>query len=48
MLEGAIYHLLKSHFRGEPYYLDLLELFHEVRKLLFAIRCAAQPQLDDL
>ncbi|OBZ72800.1 Farnesyl pyrophosphate synthase [Grifola frondosa] len=29
MLEGAIYHLLKSHFRSEPYYVDLLELFHE-------------------
>ena len=31
MLEGAIYHLLKKHFRGEPYYVHLLELFHEVR-----------------
>ena|ERR1700683_5270167 len=30
MLEAAIYHLLKSHFRKEPYYVDLLELFHEV------------------
>ncbi|KAN0073632.1 Isoprenoid synthase domain containing protein [Tylopilus felleus] len=29
MLEGAIYHLLKKHFRGEPYYVHLLELFHE-------------------
>ncbi|KZT53664.1 terpenoid synthase [Calocera cornea HHB12733] len=29
MLEGAIFHLLKSHFRKEPYYVDLLELFHE-------------------
>ena len=29
MLEGAIYHLLKKHFRGETYYVDLLELFHE-------------------
>ena len=31
MLEGAIYHLLKKHFREEPYYVHLLELFHEVR-----------------
>lgn len=31
MLEGAIYHLLKKHFRSEPYYVHLLELFHEVR-----------------
>jgi hypothetical protein len=30
MLEAAIYHLLKKHFRPEPYYVDLLELFLEV------------------
>lgn len=30
MLEGAIYFLLKKHFRQETYYVDLLELFHEV------------------
>ncbi|KAF3935304.1 Dimethylallyltranstransferase [Dactylella cylindrospora] len=29
MLESAIYVLLKKHFRQEPYYIDLLELFHE-------------------
>ncbi|KAJ4473801.1 farnesyl-diphosphate synthase [Lentinula aciculospora] len=29
MLEGAIYHLLKRHFKKELYYVDLLELFHE-------------------
>ncbi|KAF7354855.1 Fructose-bisphosphate aldolase [Mycena sanguinolenta] len=29
MLEGAIYFLLKKHFRGTPYYVDLLELFHD-------------------
>jgi len=29
MLEAAIYHLLKVHFRGQSYYVDLLELFHE-------------------
>jgi len=29
LLEGAIYHLLKSHFRQESYYVNLLELFHE-------------------
>jgi len=34
MLEGAIYHLLKKHFREELYYVDLLELFHDVRYLL--------------
>lgn len=31
MLEAAIYFLLKKHFRSEKYYVDLLELFHEVR-----------------
>lgn len=30
MLEAAIYHLLKKHFRQEAYYVDLIELFHEV------------------
>ncbi|KAG0697827.1 farnesyl-pyrophosphate synthetase [Suillus ampliporus] len=30
MLEGAIYHLLKTHFKRESYYVDLLELFQEV------------------
>ncbi|WWD02460.1 hypothetical protein V865_000499 [Kwoniella europaea PYCC6329] len=29
MLEAAIYHLLKKHFRQEKYYVDLLELFLE-------------------
>ncbi|OCF37829.1 farnesyl diphosphate synthase [Kwoniella heveanensis BCC8398] len=29
MLEAAIYHLLKKHFRSEKYYVDLLELFLE-------------------
>jgi len=31
MLEGAIYYLLKKHFRKESYYVDLLEQFHDVR-----------------
>lgn len=30
MLEGAIYVLLKKYFKQEPYYVDLLELFHDV------------------
>ncbi|KZT68300.1 farnesyl-diphosphate synthase [Daedalea quercina L-15889] len=29
MLEMAIYHLVKSHFRAEPYYIHLVELFLE-------------------
>ncbi|CDR41679.1 CYFA0S07e04962g1_1 [Cyberlindnera fabianii] len=30
MLEAAIYVLLKKYFKSESYYVDLLELFHEV------------------
>ncbi|CCH43512.1 Farnesyl pyrophosphate synthetase [Wickerhamomyces ciferrii] len=30
MLEAAIYVLLKKHFKKESYYVDLLELFHDV------------------
>ena len=30
MLEAAIYHLLKTHFKSESYYGHLLELFHDV------------------
>lgn len=30
MLEGAIYVLLKRYFKQEKYYVDLMELFHEV------------------
>lgn len=30
MLEGAIYVLLKKYFKKESYYVDLLELFHDV------------------
>jgi farnesyl diphosphate synthase len=29
MLESAIYHLIKVYFRAEPFYADLLDLFHE-------------------
>jgi len=30
MLESAIFHLLKLHFRAQPCYLDLIELFHDI------------------
>ncbi|EDK43780.1 Farnesyl pyrophosphate synthetase [Lodderomyces elongisporus] len=30
MLEGAIYEILRKHFRQDSYYVDLLDLFHEV------------------
>lgn len=31
LLESTIYWLLKKHFRADPSYINLLELFHEVR-----------------
>ncbi|XP_047486639.1 farnesyl pyrophosphate synthase-like [Penaeus chinensis] len=30
LLEAGIYKLLHQHFRDEPYYVDVLELFHEM------------------
>ncbi|KAI0316639.1 farnesyl diphosphate synthase [Amylostereum chailletii] len=30
ILEGAIYQMLRVHFKSEPYYVDLLDLFHDV------------------
>jgi farnesyl diphosphate synthase len=30
MLESAIFHLLKLHFRGQVCYVDLLEIFHDI------------------
>jgi len=34
MLEGAIYRLLKKYYRRDPYYVDLLELFLDVREFV--------------
>lgn len=39
LLEGAIYQLLKLHFRQELYYVRLLELFHEVTILHMILTC---------
>lgn len=30
LLESMIYKVIKKHFKGKAYYVDLLELFHEV------------------
>jgi farnesyl diphosphate synthase len=35
LLEGAIYQMIRSHFRDQPYYIDLLDIFHEVRPPAF-------------
>ena len=31
ILEGAIFQMIRKHFRKEPFYVDLLDLMHEVR-----------------
>lgn len=31
ILRNQISRILKNHFRGKPYYVDLLDLFNEVR-----------------
>lgn len=54
MLEAAIYHLLKTYFRQESYYVNLLELFHEVRVsrsphktiLILMLRCQITYQTE--
>jgi hypothetical protein len=37
MLEAAVYFFLKKHFGKEPYYVYLLELFHDVSSSLTSI-----------
>ena len=32
LIEGTIYRILKIYFKSEPYYMSIVELFHEVRK----------------
>lgn len=38
LLEAAIYWLLKKHFRADPSYVNLIELFHEVRTAARVLR----------
>lgn len=45
MLEGAIYYLLKKHFRMESYYVDLLELFHDVSTQAASSLSRSRPKL---
>jgi farnesyl diphosphate synthase len=33
LLDSHIYRILKRHFRSLPIYIDLVELFHEVRPI---------------
>jgi len=55
ILESAIYFFLKKYFRQDPYYIDLVDLFHEVNKkiqfifikfiLIYAIYIFYRPHL---
>ncbi len=40
MIEGAIYRLLKKHFNTRSYYVDLLELMHEVKWAIMTVTLA--------
>jgi len=31
ILEGAIFQMIRKNFRNEPFYIDLVDLMHEVR-----------------
>ena len=35
ILEGAIYQMVRAHFKREPYYIDLVDVLHEVRPAAF-------------
>lgn len=49
VLEGAIHHLLKKHFRQESYYVHLLEEFQtEMGQLVDVIRTAPEGDVDCL
>lgn len=30
MIASSIFHLIKLHFRGQAYYMDLVEIFHDI------------------
>lgn len=48
MLEMAIYYLIKSHFRSEPSYIHLLELFLEVDLTQLIFRRILKLSIDYL
>lgn len=40
ILRNHIFRILMKHFKGKPYYMDLLELFNEVSLLLNLLQTA--------
>jgi farnesyl diphosphate synthase len=43
LLEGAIFQMIRKHFRKDPFYVDLLDLMHEVRQLAFFLDLSYNP-----
>lgn len=39
LLESGIYQLLRKHFRDKPYYVDIMELFHDVMWQNWSLHC---------
>lgn len=35
ILEGAIFQMIRKHFRKESFYVDIVDLLHEVRHVFF-------------
>jgi farnesyl diphosphate synthase len=33
ILKGAIFQMIRKHFHNEPFYVDLVDLMHEVRQI---------------
>ena len=41
LIEGSMYMVLRKHFKGTPYYTDILDLFHEV---CVSMQCRTQQK----
>ena len=48
LLEGAIFQMIRQHFRKEPFYVDLLDLMHEVCQRFFSLDSSSnmRPQVS--
>lgn len=48
LLRNHIHRILKKHFRGKPYYVDLVDLFNEVNNLSTLIFYRAEALVINL
>lgn len=48
ILESTVYKLVRQHFKGEPFYVDLLEIFQDVRIRYLRRHMFAEPCVDNL